>query len=103
MRRVASRERGLELAGADRIDEHSVPAHEVEDGEIRARLLCVANDIKVAQVVYAIDDRGGVINEGGRSELARQVADGDPGNFVTQGGEAVCCGRWHGLLAKKVN
>ncbi len=91
-RRVAVRfkarsERALDLAGAYGIDEHAVAAHEIEDRDVRAGFLRVADDIKVPQVLNSPDDRGGIVHEAWRAELARQLADRNAGNFVSQGGK----------------
>ena len=76
-------------------------ADEVENGEIGTRLLGVPDHIKGPKVIDTLDDRGGVIDVGRCSELARQVADGDSGNFMTQGREAVRVGGSHRSLKQE--
>jgi hypothetical protein len=68
---VPRRERAVDFARADGIDEHAVAAHKVEDGEIGTSLLGVADHIEGQQVLNSSDDRGGSIDEGACPELPR--------------------------------
>ena len=46
LRPVAGRQGAADLARADRVDQHAVAADQVEDGQVRAGLLGVANDVE---------------------------------------------------------
>jgi hypothetical protein len=86
---VPRRERAVDFARADRIDEHALAPHKVEDSDIGTSLLGAADHIEGSQVLNSSDDRGGSIDEGAYLELARQLPDGDPGDFATQAGEMI--------------
>ena len=70
VRLIAGGQRPPNFAGADGIDQHAVPAHQVEDRQIRAGLLGVADDVELPQVVDPLDDLGGVVDVRRRAELA---------------------------------
>src|SRR3989304_3090896 len=79
----AGGDRAVNLAGADAVDERAVAAHQVEDRQVGAGLLGVANGVKLAELGDAADDGGGVVDVNGRAEPAGERGDrlaGDVGN-----------------------
>src|SRR6185312_16535962 len=76
---VARGQGAADLTGTDGIDQHAVAADQVEDGEVRVRLLRVSNRVERLEVPDSLDDRGGVVDVRGGPELGGEVADGDPG------------------------
>ena len=80
-RRIAVRlesggQRPADFARADGIDQHAVAAHQVENRQIRAGLLGVADDVERPQIVDPLDDLGRVVNIGRRAELPGQLRTG---------------------------
>ena len=87
VRRVAGGQGAPDLARADGIDQHAVAADQVEDGQVRARLLGVADHVKGGEVGDALDDRGGVVDVAGRSELPRSSPTGIPAISLRNAGK----------------
>src|SRR5262245_25925999 len=71
----------MNFTGADCIDEHSMFPCEVENGDIRARLLGEADDVELLQIVDSLDNFGSVIDVQRRSETLRELTDCSAGNF----------------------
>src|SRR5436853_5869489 len=63
------------------IDQHAVPADEIENRQIRASLLRVANDVEAAQIVNSLRDCRRVVNVNGRAELCGKLVDRKTGNL----------------------
>ena len=71
----------MDFAGAHRIDQHAIAPHQIEDRDVRARLLGVADDIELGQVGNPLADRGRVVNVRRRAKLPGQLRDGLAGDF----------------------
>ena len=78
---IAGRQRPADFAGADRVDQHAVAADEIENRQVRAGLLGVADHVERPQVVDALDDFRGVVDVHRRAELVGQVGDGHAGDL----------------------
>src|SRR5205085_11102331 len=81
---VTSFDGAVDFAGADGVDDHAVTAHQVEDGDVRAGLLRIADDVEGFQVVDPLDDAGGVIDVDGGAELFGELSNRNAGNFASR-------------------
>ena len=68
-------DRAMDFAGAHGIDQHAVPAHEVENGQIRTGLLGEANDVEGLEVGDPVGDGCRVVNVEGSAKLASQFSN----------------------------
>ena len=98
--RARSRRPGAEdFAGADRIDQRPLAADEIENREIRAGLLRVADHVEGRQIGDAATDHGGVVDESGRAKRRASSATDTPAIWVRKADmnglyqEAKRCGR----------
>ena len=79
----AGGERAVDFARADGVDDDAVAAHQVEDRQVGAGLLGVANRVELLQLADAADDRGGVVDVDGGAEALGERRDrlaGDVGD-----------------------
>ena len=80
-RRISGGQRPADFAVADRIDQHALPAHEIENRQVRAGLLGVADHVERPQVVDALGDFRGIVDVGRRAELLGQFRNGHAGDL----------------------
>ncbi len=86
LRRVAGRHGPQDFAGAHGIDHHAQTAEQVEDGQVRAGLLSVADVLERSQIGHALANPGGVVDVNGRAVLPGDVGNGDPADFSAKRG-----------------
>ena len=84
-RAKSRRQSAADFARADGIDPRAFAAHEVQDGEIRARLLGIAHHVERRQVGDLLPDHGGVVNEGRRAEPPSKLDDRHAGDRCRKG------------------
>ena len=75
------RHRPNRFAGAHAIDDAAVPADQVENSQIRARLLRKTHHIERRQIFQPLNDLRSVVHINRRAELARQRRNRLPSNF----------------------
>ena len=92
----AGGDRAMHFAGAHAIDQPAVAAHQVENRQVGARLLGVADDVERRQVGDPLGDLGRVVNIHGRAELPGQIRNRLAGNFCHFNWEGD--GGWHWQL-----
>jgi hypothetical protein len=92
--RVAGGQSAAHFAGAHGIDDDAMPADQVEDRDVGARLLREADHIELLQVVDPLDDFCRIVNVRRRAETLDEFGDGDAGDLTGMGCElwVVSCG-----------
>ncbi len=70
-----------------RIDNHPGFSHAIEDRNVVARLLCIANDIKAAQIVDPLLNLGCIVNVGWRTEGLYDLRYRNTGDLSTRSGK----------------
>ena len=91
-------ERAVDFAGAHGVDDAAVAADEVEDREIRVRLLGEPHRVERGEVGDALGDHRGVVDEQRRAEALGEIGDGLAGEGVNQRGKRNV-GRGHGRFS----
>ncbi len=79
---VAGGQGAANLAAADRVDQRPAAAEEIENRQIRARLLRVANDVEGGQIGQPPKHDGRVVDERRRAEPPRQLGCPDAANLT---------------------
>ena len=87
-RRVSGGHGPADFTGADRVDQHALATHQIENRQVRVGLLGVADRIERPQVVDPPPDHRGFIDEGGRAKLAGDRY-GHSGDRATSGNKVV--------------
>src|SRR5262245_32015588 len=78
---VARFQSPMYLACTDSIHNHAVSPHEVQNGNVRARLLGIPYDVKLLQIIDALDNLGRVIDIRWRAEMLGERGDANAGDL----------------------
>ena len=65
--------RAKDFASTNRINQNSIFAHQIENGNIRIRFLSVSNHIKLTKLLDSIPDRLGIVKVGRSPKLLGQL------------------------------
>jgi len=98
---VAGRQGSPDFTGANRVDQSSLPADQVHDGQVGTRLLCKSNRIKLVQLSKPLDNRRRIIDVGRRTKLRSKISRLDSGNLPARGGKGLWIGHGSTALWKK--
>ena len=93
VRHVAGRQCPADFPCADRVDQHAVAANEIENRQIRASFLGVADHIERPQIVDPLGNLRGVVDIQRRAEPAGEIGNGDASDLASNqsGGHAIDC------------
>ena len=75
--RIACGEGSMDFAGADRVDDHSMTSHPIQDCDIAASLLCVTDHIELGKLGDSLFDYREVINVEGSAKLLSEFFYGN--------------------------
>ncbi len=93
MRHVSRSQSPAHFPFADRVDDDALAANEIENRQIGASFLGVADYIKRFQIIDPLGNLRGVVDVERRAEPAGKIGNGDAGNLGSKqgGGHAMDC------------